>query len=398
MVTHHQIPGKGAVRSLSCAIVAASLCFGAAAQEQPLPADTAPIIMSAASQDPELVQLRKAQAYLKSRPDDLRMTVLTAQRFIAKGKRENQPRFLGMAEALIENWLSKYETHPAILLAKADILQFRHQFSQAITILEGIANAGVEGAAALLMRANLHQLKGDYDQAEGACSQLARELKFMADICEFHLQSLQGEVEPMQLKLEALIARLELPGEIRAWATGKLADMSSRRGQPLEALEYLEGLAPEQASAALKSQMMDLLLLLERPSAVLQMIAADDNSEGLQLRRLRALKMTGENWRGPISYLVLSRISPKVAGDANPHARELAYFHHYLTNDVEAAYLAARENWDLQREPIDIRLLFETAHRAGKLEDVADAIEWISQNKYQDVYLASFLQTQNSEQ
>lgn len=397
MVNHHKILGKGALRSLSLAAAFCLVSFCAAAQEPSSGDDTTPIISSAATNDPELVQLRRAQAYLKSRPDDLRTTVVTAQRFIAKGKRENQPRYLGMAEALIETWLSQYDPHPAIMLAKADILQFRHQFHAAIEILKDIPNFGAEGAAALLMRSNLHQLKGDFDQAANACAQLARELNFMADICDLHLQSLRSEIEPARSKLEALIARLELPVEIRAWATGKLADMSSRQGEPLEALEYLQELAPEQVSTALKSQMMDLLLLLDRPGAVLQMVATDDNSEGLQLRRLRALKMTGENWRGPISSLVVSRISPQQEGGANPHARELAYFHHYLTGDTEAAYSAARENWDLQREPIDIRLLFETAHRAGKLEEVADAIDWISQTKYQDVYLASFLHTHPSE-
>lgn len=355
-------------------------------------ADNAPIIASAISQDPELAQLRRVQAYLMSRDDDLRTTVWAVQRFINKGKRESEPRYLGMAEAIIENWLSKYDAHPAVLLAKADILQYRHQFDDALVLLSEIPNAGVEGAAALLMRANLFQLKGDYDATRAECGRLARELSFMSDICKLHIESFSGEIEPSQRKLEALIAQLELPTEIRVWAVGKLADMSNRRGKPQEALEYLQKIKPEQASGALRAQMFDLLLLLERPNAVLQMIDIGEKSEGLQLRRLRALKMTGENWRGPISQNLLGRISRPATDASNPHARELAYYHHYLTGDVEAAFEAATENWNLQREPIDIRLLFETAHRARKLETITDAIEWISQKKYQDVRLAQFLQ------
>lgn len=390
---------KGGLLPLSAALLCTSLCAGhfASAQETSQADDLAPIVRSLAASDPELVRLRKLQDYLKTQPDDLRTTVWTAQKFVAKGKEENDGRYFGYAEALIAPWMATKDVHLAVTLIMADILQYRHAFDAALELLVGPQPRSREGVAAILMRANLRQIQGTFATAKQDCRLLMQDVKTMADICELSLSSLTGELDPSQEKLTELLRRTQLPSEIKIWAVGKLADMLVRQGRPLEALTYLQEASIAGSSSAMQVQLQDLLLYLERPAEVLKLISVDVKSDGLQLRRLRALKMMGQNWRGPTSKKLLQSIAGTPGDTANPHARELAYFHLYLTEDASSAYQAALANWQQQKEPIDTRLLIETAYKAEKLDEVGEAITWIVENRYQDMGLAAFLQAGRSD-
>lgn len=391
---------KGGILPLSAAAVAIwmNAPFAANAQDSAGAEDLTPIAKSLTAQDPELAQLRKIRDYLRSHPDDLRSTIWAARKYVAKGKQHSDARYFGYAEALIKPWLDKEDVHPAVLLVMADIQQYQHAFDDALSLLRRVQSRTLEGVSATLMRSNLHQVMGAYEDAIRNCRLLESDLNLMANICELSLLSLTGDLESSHEQLRNLLDRAQLPPEIKAWAVGKLADMLIRRGRPMEALDYLQNVDQGLASAAMQTQLHDLLMTLERPNAVLTLISADEKSASLQLRRLRALKMIGENWRGPMSQRLLSMISDDRSDGPNPHARELAYFHLYLTEDFRAAFAAAQSNWAQQKEPIDTRLLFETAHQAGSLEELGNAIAWVLKNQYQDETLASYLQGDGSPQ
>jgi len=58
------------------------------------------------------------------------------------------------------------------------------------------------------------------------------------------------------------------------------------------------------------------------------------------------------------------------------HKREEARYRLTIENDAAGALRLARENWQVQREPADLRILSEAAAAAGDAEMQRDVAAW----------------------
>jgi hypothetical protein len=73
------------------------------------------------------------------------------------------------------------------------------------------------------------------------------------------------------------------------------------------------------------------------------------------------------------------------------HRREEARFALHLCHDAEEAFRLAKENWEVQREPADARILLESALAANQLDAVRLVERWITTNRLEDVRLTKLL-------
>ena len=71
------------------------------------------------------------------------------------------------------------------------------------------------------------------------------------------------------------------------------------------------------------------------------------------------------------------------------HRREEARFRLAIENDARAALALARENWSVQREPADLRVLREAAHAAGDAAMIRMVDNWMATNRLHDVAFSS---------
>ena len=69
------------------------------------------------------------------------------------------------------------------------------------------------------------------------------------------------------------------------------------------------------------------------------------------------------------------------------HLREEARFTLHLLNAPAAALKLAQENWRVQKEPADIRILLEAALAAGDAAAVDAARAWLGNSRLEDVQL-----------
>jgi adenosyl cobinamide kinase/adenosyl cobinamide phosphate guanylyltransferase len=69
------------------------------------------------------------------------------------------------------------------------------------------------------------------------------------------------------------------------------------------------------------------------------------------------------------------------------HLREEARFTLQLLNSPEAALKLAQQNWQVQKEPADVRILLEAALRAHAAAVVDEVKEWLSNSGLEDVQL-----------
>jgi hypothetical protein len=66
------------------------------------------------------------------------------------------------------------------------------------------------------------------------------------------------------------------------------------------------------------------------------------------------------------------------------HVREEARFTLHLLNDPNAALKLARENWGVQKEPADIRILLEAALAAHDAAEADAARDWLKKTGLED--------------
>ncbi|MCI0467710.1 MAG: hypothetical protein L0Y57_11995, partial [Beijerinckiaceae bacterium] len=73
------------------------------------------------------------------------------------------------------------------------------------------------------------------------------------------------------------------------------------------------------------------------------------------------------------------------------HVREEARFTLHLLNDPKAALTLARENWQVQKEPADVRILLESALAARDGAAIEAARRWLRETGLEDVQLGRLL-------
>ncbi len=70
------------------------------------------------------------------------------------------------------------------------------------------------------------------------------------------------------------------------------------------------------------------------------------------------------------------------------HLREEARFTLHLLSAPEAGLKLAQENWRVQKEPADVRILLEAALAARDAAVVDEVKEWLGNSRLEDVQLS----------
>ena len=67
------------------------------------------------------------------------------------------------------------------------------------------------------------------------------------------------------------------------------------------------------------------------------------------------------------------------------HLREEARFTLHLLKEPEKALRLAKENWGIHREPVDTRILLETALAAKAPSEAKAVLDWVKKSRLEDV-------------
>src|SRR5690606_4064800 len=124
-----------------------------------------------------------------------------------------------------------------------------------------------------------------------------------------------------------------------------------------------------QPSIYLLTAYADFLLRRGRPGAVIELLERAPAADPLLLRLALAEARTGRSAHERLATLRY-RLELALRGDDRAHAREAAFFALYLDDDAQLALSLALDNWTVQRESIDARLVLEAA-AAAKMPDAA---------------------------
>jgi Tfp pilus assembly protein PilF len=361
------------------AIAAALLCAASAAAAPHRP-DGDDMVLERLS--PAVVALRQIRGErAKAAGTTLADALANARRYIELGQTFSDPRAYGYAQVALGQWWTLDPAPPQVLVMRARILQFRHEFDAALAQLEPALKADQFDAGAWLLFANIQQVRGNVRAARAACMKLIPIADpLIGATCAASTAALVGRSrQGEQLLAKALMEPTGASIPERAWAWTTLAETRARLGEAATAEAAFKQalmLAPDDIYT--RAAYADLLLDQNRVRDVRALLGEDAAQADATLLRLAiAAQRNADADAAALSATLSQRFAEARARGDRTHQREQARFALELQHDPTRALNLARSNFAVQREPADTRLLLECAIAAGNAQAAQPALDWL---------------------
>jgi len=322
---------------------------------------------------------------------DPQAAVELAAKFVALGRAQHDERYFGYASAALQPWSKDAQAPTPILALRADIAQHQHRFADARIILDELVARDPQNSGAWLMSATLHMTQAQPQAAKHDCQRLfALRESFAATICLAHAASINGQLPGSYRLVTTLLARLPVDDRSskNVWALSVAADMAERSGDSAAAEQWLrKALAVAPTDLVSRLQLCDLLLQRRRPTDVLALLESQPVSEPILLRRALAEKQIGGSVAALAAWQAAVERSAQLG--VTLHLRELARGQLELLGNPQLALQTALKNWEIQREPVDARLLAQAGRAAGNRVAVENVRNWQRELRFEDAGLAT---------
>jgi tetratricopeptide (TPR) repeat protein len=172
---------------------------------------------------------------------------------------------------------------------------------------------------------------------------------------------------------------------MRAWIEGLLAEGAERLGRFDRAeSHYRKALGLVPGDNFLLVAYADFLLDRGRPKEVLSLLADYAESDTAFLRLALAHTALGTADAARYRWVMTARFEAYKQRGSELFGREEARFLLHLANDPDAALAAALRNFELQREPADVRIALEAALAARRPEAVSAVMAFIARSRLSD--------------
>jgi tetratricopeptide (TPR) repeat protein len=372
---------------------------------------------------------------------DPQLAAQLAAALLEQARTSAQPQLYGRAESVLAPWIARPTVPAPLLILEANILQQRHEFGAALELLDRAIAQEPRSSQARLMRANVHIVTGDYEHARPDCAWLlgAGE-QWTGSVCIAQVLGSTGQLERGRALLERLMAGdvagptdqsqvgqrqlgqrqlgqgqsgqgqsgqgqfvqgqfgQGLTGEVLAWTLSVRADLALRAGALPEAQEMLTravALAP--ASDYTRLALADVLIARNQSAEVINILDMTRPSVGVLLRRAIAESRTHAGHMPDSLAELEERLNVSAQRGERTHLREEARlaleFPREGAGGRQAALALARDNFNVQRETEDIRLLASAAVVARDPAALATLREWLQHSHYEDIVVDQLLRS-----
>jgi len=337
--------------------------------------------------DPVARELKQLRADLAANPRGRATAVRLAERYFALANAEGDPRYVGYAEAALKPWWDLPAPPLDALVMRAILKQYSHDFSGAMHDLAAATREDPENSRAWSWRAAIDMVQADYEAARKDCLALANiESDLYAVGCMAYLDGTTGKAASAYRTLSAALAReTDISPGLKVWALTRLAEMSLRMGNAKQAEEHFRAAYFEPINDQfLLAAYADFLLDRGRPDEVIPLLVDWVRSDILLLRLALAEKALKRPKAGEHIEALRSRFDAAALRGDKLHQQEEARFNLYLLGNGQKALALAQENWKLQREPRDARVLLEAALAMKDPGAAQGALDWLDRSGHED--------------
>jgi len=328
----------------------------------------------------ELAGLRKA---MEAAPADPQTAERLAQRYFDLAIARGDPRYVGYAEAVVARFSDPL---PASLrLIRGLVRQYRHEFSGAVEDFDAVLLAAPDMAAAQAWRGAVFLVQANYAKAKAACLTLdAMQRPVLAGSCHGLLLAYGGQLEAGYARLQQALA---VAGDSynRLWLLTHLGEIAVWRGQSsLAEAHFRAALALGRDDTYLLSAWSDFLLDAGRADEVVKLLAGWEASDSLVLRLTEAQQRLKSPEAARLTQLIGERFTAAKARGDTTHRAEEARFELGVRGNIATALQLAVDNYQVQREPRDARILLEAALAARDAAAAAPALDWLRRSGFED--------------
>ena len=340
---------------------------------------------------------RAMRTLLARDPKNLDLAIRIAQVFMSRARSESDPRFLGQAQAALAPWWLQSEPPVPVLLLRATIRQSNHDFKNSRLDLEQAVKREPNNAQAWLTLATVQQVTGDMKGSAASCAKLVPlTARLISTTCLAAVDGARGQaLQAFDAIKTVLISPDPARGAnvgVRTWALTLQAELAERLARPADAEKlYLASLALDATDAYTIAAYSDFLIDLGRAKEVLALIPATTRVDTLLLRRAIAAKIAASPDAAQVAAELGQRFAASRARGDRIHLREEARFVLAIKNSPDEAVNLARDNWDVQKEPLDARILLEAAVAARQPKAARDIVSWVSTHQLQSEKLTQLV-------
>ena len=377
----------GSMRSLRrrklCAIAAvlaaAMTCWNGEAEAAPrTPADDGVVVERL---PPAFLALRRVALSRESEEAKLPDALASARRYIEVGQTYSDPRAYGYAQSALGKWWDADPAPTEVLVMRARILQFRHEFAPALQQLEAALRVDQFDPDAWLLFASIAQVQGDLRAARSACLKLIPiSDPLVGATCAASTAAVSGHDDnAASLLLGALRQASGASTGERLWAWTTLAEIQARLNQNEEAsAAFREALKISPDDVYARAAFSDLLLDAGQAYAARQVLGDVSQADALLLRAAICAQRLQTPDAAVLRADLAQRFAEAHARGDETHLREQARFALEVEHDPARALELATRNFNVQREPADARILLEAAAAVGDAAAAQPALGWLA--------------------
>lgn len=363
-----------AVAALSGAATIAALAVGMAllasgAQAGVVnPADDAQVIEVLPGASGARHEDRRLRQQWNAQPGNATLAVTLAQRYLERSRELGDPRPAGQALAVLQAWPDDERAPDEVLLTRATLQQYLHDFDAAAAGLERLVQRSPGAVQAWLVLGTVRRVQGRLEASQQACRGLGGAgAPFHGRACSAENAGLRGEFGAARDVFNELLATPGLTVPVRAWLLTSLAELEARAGRAGAAEAAFREALKAQADSYTQLAFVDQLLSQQRDTEALTWLQDMTRSDAVLLRlAIAGTRMKTGRGRSDANELrqrfAQANQRPQARGS---HAREQAMFALWVEAQPQRALELARNNVRKQREPTDLLVFAQAARATG---------------------------------
>jgi len=328
-------------------------------------------------------ELETLRASARKSPGDAAAAAALAQAYFDMAQARSDPRYVGYADAVV----SQFDNNLSIdlLVIRGTLYQYRHDFDKALVDFAAALAQDPERAGAHAWRGAIYLVEAQYDNARQECAAL---LKLQRPVlhggCSGLVKAYTGQLNPAYATLQQALALARYDDQ-RLWLLTRMGEVSAWLGQNARAeRHYRDALALGLDDGYMLAAYADFLLDNKRPAEVLKLLSSWEASDPLLLRLAEAeTLLQAPAAKAHVQALDDRFAAAKLRGDTTHRAEEARFQLRLRKNPALALQLAAA-NYQVQKEPRDLRVLLEAALAAGDAAAAKPGRDWLQSTGFED--------------
>ena len=375
------------------AVAAATHAQGAvaAASDRFVPTDPAFVVASVRQAAPDEKLLPLLEAWRADRASPATTEAL-ANAYIERARSLREPAYFGRAEAVLAPLASKPGAAATLRRLYAEVLQYRHEFTAAETLLDAILRDEARDEDARLLRASVRLVRGDFDGARADCAQLAAgggDVAAPGFACFAEALAGGGNLD------RALAMLGTVPADPRTMEASACAYLLATRAElrernndnPGAIADYRAALNLAPRDDSIRAALADALAASGKITEAKAVLSVDRPSIALLVR---SAALAEGSPRDELATRAASLLSLEAARGDALHLRESAMLA-LVNQDPASALAAARLNFETQKELADVRVLARAARAAKDASALAGLRQWLLETGYRDSVTAGIV-------